>query len=117
MKARFGHFAAIDWSGAAGERHKGIALAICAEGDEAPRLVRAGHRWSRGEVLDWLVGEMPKDTLAGLDLPMQRHRVGVALDRVGHPRAGVAVLRQANQDLALVTRLELLVVRCAGDQM
>jgi len=24
---RFQHFAAIDWSGAAGERHKGIALA------------------------------------------------------------------------------------------
>ena len=25
---RFGHFIAIDWSGAAGERHKGIALAM-----------------------------------------------------------------------------------------
>ena len=67
MIPRFEHFAAIDWSGAAGERHKGIALAICgAEG--APRLVRPGHRWSRDEVLTWLADEMPPDTLVGLDL-------------------------------------------------
>lgn len=65
---RFRHFAAIDWSGAAGERHKGIALAICAGGDEPPQLVRPGHRWSRPEVLDWLTREMPGDTLVGLDL-------------------------------------------------
>jgi hypothetical protein len=65
---RFRHFAAIDWSGAAGERHKGIALALCAEGDGAPALVRPGHRWSREEVLRWLTDEMPADTLVGLDL-------------------------------------------------
>ena len=64
----FAHFAAIDWSGAAGERHKGIAVAICGAGDAAPALVRAGHRWSRVDVLDWLLGEMPDDTLVGLDL-------------------------------------------------
>jgi hypothetical protein len=66
--ARFRHFAAIDWSGAAGERHGGIALAICSEGDAAPAPVRPGHRWSRPEVLRWLADEMPADTLAGLDL-------------------------------------------------
>ena len=32
MSGRFRHFAAIDWSGAAGERHKGIAVAICPAG-------------------------------------------------------------------------------------
>ena len=64
----FRHFAAIDWSGAVGERHKGIAVAICADDDRAPALVRPGHRWSRGEALDWLLGEMPDDTLVGLDL-------------------------------------------------
>ena len=33
MNRRFRHFAAIDWSGAAGERHKGIAVGMCsAEG-------------------------------------------------------------------------------------
>jgi hypothetical protein len=65
---RFRHFAAIDWSGAAGERHKGLALAICEAGGGAPRLVRPGHRWSREEVLDWLLRDMPEDTLVGLDL-------------------------------------------------
>ncbi len=65
---RFTHFAAIDWSGAAGERHRGIALAICTEGDAAPELVRPGHRWSRPEVLDWLLDELPADTLVGMDL-------------------------------------------------
>ena len=64
--ARFRHFAAIDWSGAAGERHHGIAVALCGEG--APQLVRPGHRWSRGEVLDWLLEEMPAETLVGFDM-------------------------------------------------
>ena len=68
MAERFRHFAAIDWSGAAGERHKGIALAICDAGEGPPRLVRPGHRWSRDEVLHWLVEQMPGDTLVGLDL-------------------------------------------------
>lgn len=68
MAERFTHFAAIDWSGAAGERHKGIALAICAGGGGSPELVRAGHRWSRHEVLAWLLEEMPEGTLVGLDL-------------------------------------------------
>lgn len=68
MTARFAHFAAIDWSGAMGERLTGIAVAICGEGTGAPQLVRAGHRWSRLEVLDWLLNAMPRDTLAGFDL-------------------------------------------------
>jgi hypothetical protein len=66
--SRFTHFAAIDWSGAAGERHKGIAVAICDAADSAPRLVDPGHRWSRDEVRDWLLGDMPAETLVGLDL-------------------------------------------------
>lgn len=68
MAERFSHFAAIDWSGAAGERHRGIAVAICELGGDAPRLVRRGHRWSRPEILDWLADEMPAGTLVGLDL-------------------------------------------------
>lgn len=67
---RFRHFVAIDWSGAAGERHRGIAVALAAGDDEAPALIRPGHRWSRGEVLDWLLGELPADTLVGFDLGM-----------------------------------------------
>ena len=65
---RFRHFAAIDWSGAAGERHRGIALAGCGLGNAAPALVRPASRWSRGEVLDWLLHEMPPACLVGLDL-------------------------------------------------
>jgi len=65
---RFQHYAAIDWSGAVGERHKGIAVAICATGDAAPELVRPGHRWSRPEVLQWLTEDLPADTLVGMDL-------------------------------------------------
>lgn len=66
---RFKHFAAIDWSGAAGERHAGIALALC-DATSAPALVRPGHRWSRGEVLDWLEHALPPDTLVGFDMSM-----------------------------------------------
>jgi len=65
---RFRHFAAIDWSGAVGERHRGIAVALCAPGTEAPALVRPGHRWSRVEVLGWLIDDLPQDTLVGMDL-------------------------------------------------
>lgn len=68
VKERFEHFAAIDWSGAAGERHNGIAVAICSAAGGAPCLVRPRHRWSRSELFDWLVHEMPADTLVGLDL-------------------------------------------------
>lgn len=64
----FTHFAAVDWSGAVGARQRGIAVAICDAGRAAPRLVRPGHIWSRGDVLDWLAGELPRDTLVGLDL-------------------------------------------------
>lgn len=65
---RFERFAAIDWSGAKGNRHKGIAVAICEAGASAPRLVRPDHAWSRIEVLEWLLvtaGEAP--TLYGFD--------------------------------------------------
>ncbi len=65
---RFSSFAAIDWSGAAGERHHGIAVALCGADGAAPQLVRPGHRWSRREVLDWLLKDLPADCLVGLDL-------------------------------------------------
>lgn len=67
--SRFARFAAIDWSGAKGKRHKGIAVAMCgAAGKAAPKLVRPERRWSREDVLEWIVEDMPADTLVGLDL-------------------------------------------------
>jgi hypothetical protein len=66
--ARFERFAAIDWSGAKGKRHKGIAIALAAAGDAAPRLIRPGHIWSRAEVLEWLLAEAAAaPTLFGFD--------------------------------------------------
>ena len=64
---RFASIVAVDWSGAKGRRHKGIAIAE-ARGDDAPRLVRPGHIWSRCEVLDWLLERTAKEpTLFGFD--------------------------------------------------
>lgn len=65
---RFEHFVAIDWSGAVGERHAGIALAVATAGCAAPEIVRLSHRWSRAEVADWLTMQAPVDALIGLDL-------------------------------------------------
>ena len=63
----FASYMAIDWSGAKGKRHKGIAIAE-ARGDLAPRLVRPGHVWSRHEVLLWLLKRAAKEpTLFGFD--------------------------------------------------
>jgi len=61
---------AIDWSGAKGKRHKGIAIAE-ARGDDPPRLVRPGHIWSRTEVLDWLLERAAREpTLFGFDFSL-----------------------------------------------
>ena len=65
---RFRHFAGIDWSGAVGERHRGIRVAMCETGSTAPALVRPNHLWSRADVLTWLIDDLPADTLVGLDL-------------------------------------------------
>jgi hypothetical protein len=61
-------FAAIDWSGAKGRRHKGIAIAVAEAGDAAPRLVARATPWSRAEVLDWLLATAAEaPTLYGFD--------------------------------------------------
>lgn len=66
--SRFGRFAAIDWSGAKGRRHKGIAVAICGAGDSSPVLVERDRAWSRTEVLDWLLATAADaPTLFGFD--------------------------------------------------
>ena len=58
---------AIDWSGAKGSRHKGIAIAEARAG-APPRLVRPEHVWSRAEVSEWLLREAAKEpTLFGFD--------------------------------------------------
>ncbi|WP_311269608.1 hypothetical protein [Sphingobium sp. WCS2017Hpa-17] len=69
MTPRFARFAAIDWSGAKGARHKGIAVALCEGGDAVPFLVAAPDGvWSRQAVADWLIGAAQEaPTLFGFD--------------------------------------------------
>jgi hypothetical protein len=90
VTARFRRFAAIDWSGAKGKRHRGIAVALCETGDAAPRLIRPGHVWSRSELLEWLLdaaAEAP--TLFGFDFcfaPPIAERGGYLPGDAGVPR-------------------------------
>jgi hypothetical protein len=64
----FTDFIAIDWSGQAVERPKGLAVAHARAGTDAPVLV--DRAWSRQDILDWLRDLAAKGTraLIGLDL-------------------------------------------------
>lgn len=68
MVREFEHFIAIDWSGAKGERHKSIAMAVAHVDGGPPKLVEREKGWSRGEVLEVLRDELPDNSLVGLDL-------------------------------------------------
>jgi hypothetical protein len=64
----FTDFIAIDWSGQAVERPKGLAVARAEAGTTAPVLVE--RNWSRQDIADWLADLADKGTraLIGLDL-------------------------------------------------
>jgi hypothetical protein len=67
VQTTFTRFVAIDWSGAKGVRHPGIAVAVVESGGDAPVIVAPpGRFWSREAVLDWL-RRQPPGTLAGFD--------------------------------------------------
>ncbi len=65
---RFARFAAIDWSGQAVARPRGLAVAVVDAG--GPALVERDGGWSRGDILDWLrrLAVEGADILIGLDL-------------------------------------------------
>lgn len=65
--SRFDHFVAIDWSGARGVRHPGIAVAIAGPAGP-PAIVPAPDRrgWARAEVADLLLS-LEGRVLAGFD--------------------------------------------------
>ncbi len=64
----FTRFAAIDWSGATGVRHPGIALAVCETGNAAPLLVEPPRGvWSRTDILHWLCSHADEPMLVGMD--------------------------------------------------
>jgi hypothetical protein len=66
---RFNRFACVDWSGATVARPAGIAVATI-ETNGTLQLVRPSHRWSRLDVLSWLLElfDNQDDILIGLDL-------------------------------------------------
>ena len=64
----FTDFIAIDWSGQAVARPKGLAVAHARAGDAAPELI--DRAWSRQDILEWL-GQLAANgtrALIGLDL-------------------------------------------------
>jgi len=65
---RFSRTACIDWSGAVGERHKGLAVATT-EQSGPPKLVQQQTPWSRNDILRWLEDliDCQADILIGLD--------------------------------------------------
>lgn len=66
---RFARFVAIDWSGAKGARHRGIAVGLCDAGDGPPHLAPAPRGiWSRCDVAHWMAASArEKPTLFGAD--------------------------------------------------
>src|SRR3546814_14000016 len=93
-KQRFSHFAAIDWSGAKGSRHKGIDVALCGEGNAEPDIIPPpGKVWSRREIAEWVLTQAktsPK--LVGFDVrfaqTLVERRAEVTVDKVHENASG-----------------------------
>ena len=66
----FDRFVAIDWTGAAGERHRAIAVAEADAAGGPPRLIVPQRPWSRGEVLALVEGwrDRGERVLVGFDM-------------------------------------------------
>ena len=69
MTGPFDLFAAVDWSGARGEFHKGISVAVCAPGSDAPEILTPPNKtWSREGVIK-VLGDLAQSNrvLCGFD--------------------------------------------------
>jgi hypothetical protein len=107
VRPHFAAYVAIDWSGAKGKRHKGIAIAE-ARGESAPRLVRPGHIWSREDVVRWLLKRAAKEsTLFGFDFSFAPPIVERGEYLLGEP----GVPKTAREFWAYVNR------RCADEDL
>ncbi len=71
MVQDFDRFIGIDWAGAKGKRHAGLAVAACDAGQGVPTLVTppsGNNRWSRAELADWIAaGAGGGRVLIGID--------------------------------------------------
>ncbi len=68
------HFVGIDWSGAKGSRHAGLAVAVCEADGKAPQVIAPPSdrkAWSRTECANWIA--------AGMGLP-NRSRALIGID-------------------------------------
>ena len=57
----FSHYIGIDWSGAKGKRHAGLAVAMCPAGQDAPVVISppSAHKsWSRAQIGEWIAAGM-----------------------------------------------------------
>ncbi len=65
----FTGYVGIDWSGAKGARHPGIAVALARPGEDAPTLIAPqGRYWSRTAVGEWLrAAAVDERLLVGFD--------------------------------------------------
>ncbi|WP_207484318.1 hypothetical protein [Arenibaculum pallidiluteum] len=70
MMPVFQRYVAIDWSGARGPGYRGVALAECRPGRDAPRLVPPdGTRWTRTAVAEWILRRLDDGpALIGFDM-------------------------------------------------
>jgi hypothetical protein len=89
----FDRFLAIDWSGAKGERHPGIAIAEALPGTSPPELVPPPHPrgWSRPEIVEYLRA-LDGRWLAGFDFSFAPPFVarGAYLPGIDAPETGPA---------------------------
>ncbi|KQM65046.1 hypothetical protein ASE75_08340 [Sphingomonas sp. Leaf17] len=96
---RFRRFAAIDWSGARGARHKGIALATCDSGTAAPTLVDPPDSvWSRTQILDWLLAHRDEPMIVGFDFSFSAPFVARGAHLPGEPETADARALWAHVD-------------------
>ncbi len=68
MVRAFSHYVCIDWSGAKGEHHKSIAMAVADAAGGPPVLVKRDRGWSRQEILEVLRHDLPYNSFVGVDL-------------------------------------------------
>ena len=66
----FDQFVAIDWSGQAVAKPKGISMALAQTGAQAPVLTNPAGGWSRQAALDWMLSHADRGSnmLIGMDL-------------------------------------------------
>lgn len=73
MTKSFTHYVGIDWSGAKGHRHAGLAVALCDSAGNVSLVLPPGgnRRWSREGCMKWISGGCGQEgearTLVGVD--------------------------------------------------